>query len=190
MAVRIYMHQLELAEKALAGIKDGARIAARNAINRAMTAGKTAAIKKAAERYTIKQAKVRDKITTSKADLNRLVAKVTSRGKALRLTDYETNPKRPTPKKPQLLKVNVLRETGFQPIAGAFLAVSKRSGKMGVFVRSTKARLPIKQLFGPSIPEILGTKTVADAVEGRAQDVLNDRFNHEIGRLMRASLKR
>lgn len=190
MAVRIYTHQLEQAERYLAGVKNGARIAAMRAINRAMDSAKVMAAKSAAERYTVKQKQVNAKIRTSRATTNNLVAKVVSRGRALRLTDYQTRPGNVGKRRPKVLKVNVLRETGFQPIKGAFLAVGGKTGKLGVFARIDKARYPIKQFYGPSIPEILGTKSVSEAVETRAQDVLGDRFNHEIARLMRQGLGR
>jgi hypothetical protein len=190
MAVRIYSHQLEHAEKALAGIKNGAKIAAMHAINRAMQAGRVKAVTEATKQYTAKRKRVADTIKVSRATVDNLVAAVRSRGKAIRLADFMTNPSKPQKKRPDVLKANVLRETGFQPIKGAFIAASKRTGKLGVFIRRTKAQYPIQQLYGPSIPEILGTKTVAEAVESRAQDVLGDRFNHEIGRLLRKSMDR
>lgn len=190
MAIRIYSHQLEHAEKALAGIKNGAKIAAMNAINRAMSAGRTTAIKDAAKNYTVKQNRVAQTIKMSKARVDSLQASIRSRGKAIKLIDFQTNPSRPQKKRPDVLKANVLRSSGFQPVKGAFVAASKKTGKLGVFIRTAKERYPIQQLYGPSIPEILGTKTVAEAVESRAQEVLGDRFNHEIGRLLRKSMGR
>lgn len=184
MAVRIHAHQLDHAERVLAGSRDGARTAAMRAINRAMQAAKTEAIRKAGEQYTIKQSQVREKIRTSQARKDALVARVTSRGYALRLTDYQVKPGKPQPKKRPEVMVNVLRSTGFRPVKGAFVAKGKASGRLGVFIRQSKARLPISQLYGPSIPQILGAKRVSDAIEFRAQQMLNQRFEHEINRLL------
>lgn len=190
MAVRIHTYQLEKAERYLSEIKNGARIAAMNAINRAMKAGAVQATKTATKEYTVANAAVKAKMQTSRASVSQLQARIKSRGRALKLSDYATRPGGVRSKQPKVLKVNVLRSTGFQPIKGAFLAVGKKTGKLGVFIRQTNARYPITQLYGPSIPEILGTKNVSEAVETRAQDVLGDRFNHEISRLMRKSLGR
>ena len=190
MAVRIYTHQLEQAEKYLSEIKNGARIAAMNAINRAMRAGAVKAAKAATEHYTVSNGAVRAKIKTSRATVQQLQARITSRGRALKLTDYDTRPGKVTGKRPKVLKVNVLRSTGFQPIKGAFLAVGKKTGKLGAFIRLKDSRYPITQLYGPSIPEILGTRNVSEAVESRAEEVLGDRFNHEVARLLRKSLNK
>ncbi len=59
------------------------------------------------------------------------------------------------------------------------------SGHIGVFVRRGRARLPIDQLFGPSIPHVATeSQTLKRALEIDVTKALSDRLDHQIGRLL------
>jgi hypothetical protein len=66
---------------------------------------------------------------------------------------------------------------GFIP--GAFIA-TMRSGHVGVFKRTGKARLPIKEKFGPSIPHVFVKQGVNEAMLRVAKDRWPKNFEHEI----------
>lgn len=65
-------------------------------------------------------------------------------------------------------------------IPNAFIAVMK-SGHRGVFVRINKKRLPIRELYGPSIGKVF--YKFEDAGQERADEAFLANFEHELGRL-------
>jgi Prophage minor tail protein Z (GPZ) len=50
----------------------------------------------------------------------------------------------------------------------------------GVFVRKTKARLPIKQLWGPSIPKTFATDHITKQMESIARERFSTRMEHNL----------
>lgn len=188
MAVRIYVHQLEQAERYLKSIPNGARIAAARAINRAMLAAKTMTAKAASAEYTVKQKDVIDKIKTSKAMPGSLEARVVTRGYAIPLINYPASPKNPMPGKRKPFKTKIHRRAGFKEVPHGFIQKTKKGPLQFLMKVHSTDRYPLRVLYGPSIPQMVGSKTVSEAVETRAQDVLGDRFNHEVARLMRQGL--
>lgn len=75
--------------------------------------------------------------------------------------------------------------------AGVFVTVKRGSTKKvergftigSRFVaRKGKARLPIKGLFGPSVPQLYGNPEVMDIMEERGNEVMAERLEHEIER--------
>jgi hypothetical protein len=71
-----------------------------------------------------------------------------------------------------------------QMIAGAFIS-EMPTGHTGVYKRKGKKRLPLEQMTGPSVPEMLSAAGQSiNAVVKHAQDTLDKRLNHEIDRLL------
>lgn len=158
--------------------------AAARAINRAATAAKTEAWKQVKKEYTVKQTYVKrawDKI--SKASPGRLEAKLVSKGSVMALSYFTHKPKSVPKRRPKNPVYVQVRRDGGGHIAHAFLATMS-SGHTGIFTRATKASLPINQKFGPSVPQMLGSKTVSAFIEERATAVLNQRFEHEINAIL------
>lgn len=190
MAVRIYTYQLEQAEKYLAEIKNGARIAAMNAINRAMLAAKTKTAQAAAAEYTVKQQDVKEKIKTSRATVGNLEARVVTRGYAIPLIKFPASPKNPMPGKRKPFKSKVHKRGGFKEVKHGFIQKTKKGPLQFLMKVNSSERYPLKVLYGPAIPQMVGSRTVSEAIEKRAEEVLGDRFNHEVARLLRKSLGR
>lgn len=184
MAVQISAEQIKHAQKALRGITKGAETASMRALNRAMTAGKTVASRSASRTYEVKMAEVRKTISTSKATKGNLTANVVSRGKRIPLSEFKTKPRKPAFGQGKPFAVSVRKDTGFKQIKGAFLNRDSSTGRLEVFRRVGQARYPIHTQYGPSVPTMLGGQTVREAVEDRANEVLADRLNHEIGRML------
>lgn len=174
--------QQETAQKALYHIKNGANKAISRALNRAADSGKAEAVKRITANYTVKSGSVRNKIEIKKSSEATLRAAVLSKGRPIPLSNFKTNPSNPPKKRPKVLRAGVLKG-GLKPIKGAFLARSK-SGKALVFQRIGKARYPLKALYGPSLPSMLGTEKVSQFVEDRAKEVFDNRLGHEINRLL------
>ena len=52
--------------------------------------------------------------------------------------------------------------------------------KLHIYVRTTKKRFPIKPLFGPAIPQMMGIDDVVKKLETVAQKRLDKRLDQEI----------
>lgn len=176
--------QLERAEELLKNIPDGVLKAVVNAINRAAESARTEAVRKVRERYYVKAKDVRETIRIIKATYENQAAVIYAKGSPLTLSKFRITPSKPSTKrrkKPIIARV-VRGEGG--PIPGAFVA-RMQSGHIGVFKRAGKTRLPIQELYGPSVPQMLGHESVTEYVEEKAKEKLEERLEHEINRLLR-----
>lgn len=168
-------------ERQLGQFKNKAPLAISRALNRATANAKTNAAKKAREEYIIKASDVKNTISISKSTRNNLGATVVSKGERLGLHKFKVSPKTPRPKKPpKSLKVSVKKGSAKQ-LLHAFIA--DISGTK-VFERTSKARLPIRQLYGPAIPQMLGNVSVKDFIEKEAKNTLDKRLDHEVQRIL------
>jgi hypothetical protein len=164
-------------ERQLGQFKSKAPTAISRALNRAGANAKTNAAKKAREEYIIKASDIKNSITISKATKNSLRSKVVSSGERLGLHKFKVSPKIPRPQNPPNgLKVDVKKGSG-KKLLHAFVADINGSK---VFQRTSKARLPIQQLYGPAIPQMLGNVSVKSYIESEAVRVFDQRLIHEI----------
>ena len=53
-----------------------------------------------------------------------------------------------------------------------------------VFIRTSNKRLPIKKLYGPSIPKEMIKDQSAATFQAEAPAILDRRIEHELGRLL------
>lgn len=203
------------AQKLLVDMPKAVPKAAARAINRAAAAAKKAAWDQVKKTYTIKRARVSkawDKIT--KATASNPSATLTSRGSVMPSSYFTTKPKNPPKRRPRNPVYVQVRHDGGGPISGAFVARMK-SGHTGVFHRMqegtrgkifqymdggeprqkirgvglTKGIAAIEQNYGPSVPQMLGSKSVSAFIEERASEVLNQRFEHEINAILNGVTK-
>ncbi|GAV24804.1 hypothetical protein ciss_07370 [Carboxydothermus islandicus] len=182
--ITVSAEQMKRAELLLKGIPKGVEKAVAAALNRAAEGARTVAIKKVRERYYIKAKDVRDTIEIKKATISNPVALIRASGSPIALSKFRITPSAPPAKrrkKPIIARV-VRGEGG--PIKGAFVA-RMQSGHIGVFRRIGKERLPITELYGPSVPQMLGHETVTEYVEQIARERLESRLEHEINRILR-----
>ncbi len=116
------------------------------------------------------------------------------KGKRVKLTNIAT---RKTTRRRMAgggVRYKILKSGGTKTIPSAFLGAGKinkgkrkgeLSGHTGVFVRRGRARLPIDQLFGPSIPHVATeSATLKRALKIDVTKSLSDRLDHQIGRLL------
>lgn len=176
------VEKIERAERLLEQIPGAAPKAMARAINRATESTRTEAARKVRSMYYISQKDVTSTIKINKASPSDLSAMVLSRGNLIALTRFRVTPKKPQPKRKKEIMVRVKRGGGGS-IKKAFVAKMK-SGHVGVFKRAGKRRYPIDQLYGPSIPEMIGNPRVSGWVEEKASERLDQRLDHEIKRLL------
>lgn len=167
-------------QRRLGQFKNKAPTVISRALNRAASNAKTNAVKKAKEEYEVKSTDVRSTIQITKSNRNQLGAMVTSTSTKLPLHKFKVSPKTPRPRNPQRLKVAV-KKSGLKELMHAFVA-NVNGNK--VFERETSSRLPIKQLFGPSVPEMLGNRDVKSYIEDEAVRIFDRRLDHEINRVL------
>jgi hypothetical protein len=74
-------------------------------------------------------------------------------------------------------------QSGRGSIAHAFIATMPKSGHTGVFMRRTRRRLPIYELFGPSLPHVIQKPAVVQAVATQAVQAFTANLDHEIAYL-------
>lgn len=162
----------------LDGIKNAMPKAISRAINRAMTAAKTEASKQARQEYIIKAAGIKATFTTRKATSSKLLGEVKSTGKTIKLGDFYAK----QGKKGLIAKVK--KGSTSQKISGAFIGTSHK-GFTGVMKRQTSASYPLEVLYGPSIPQMLGSPKISEQIQTRAAEMLNDRLEHEINNIFK-----
>lgn len=168
-------------EQQLGQFKSKAPTVIARALNRAAANAKTNAGKKVRETYIVKTSDIKNSINISKATKSSLGAKVVSRGERLGLHKFKVSPKAPRPKNPpNALKAAVKKGSGKQ-ILHAFVADINGAK---VFERTSSARLPIRMLYGPAIPQMLGNVSVKNYIETEASNVFNQRLEHEVNNIL------
>ncbi|WP_088227790.1 phage tail protein [Desulfosporosinus sp. FKB] len=179
--ITIDAEKLKEVEERLGSFKNKAPNVIARALNRAAQNARTNAVKKVREDYQIKAGDVRSTIKITQANRTTLGAVVKSTGERIPLIKFKVSPSNPRPKKPpSVLKVQV-KKTGLKEIVGAFVADINGNK---VFRRTGKSRLPIEQLYGPAVPQMLGSSSVRQFVESEASKMFDQRLDHEIQRIL------
>lgn len=147
--------------KALTRIEQRAPIAIARALNRAMTSARVVVGQAVAKDMGIKASDARSGIRINLATATRHAASLSASPKRLPLEKFGAN---------QTARgVTYRNQGGRKRIDHAFLA-TMASGHRGAFLRKGKARLPIRELFGPSIWQ--SAVTHIDAGRARAEEQL------------------
>ncbi|WP_425057622.1 hypothetical protein SCACP_21390 [Sporomusa carbonis] len=201
--IELSAEQLERAQKLLGHIPGAVPKAIANAINRAAEGGRTDAVKKTREVYTISPSRIRETMEIRKAQTSNLSAAVISRGQPRALSYFKIKPSKPTKRRPKDGVYAQVKYGAGGIIAKSFVA-KMANGHIGVFNRSavkymkdqgprpkkrgagnTKGRFAIDQHYGPSVPQMLGNQSVIKFVEEGAKRRLDERLDHEINRILR-----
>lgn len=158
------------------------------ALNKVADQVKTAASREMRDAgYKLKVSDIKKQLKVYRATSGNLTARVVAAGRPIALIQYGA---RQTAKG---VSVEVLH--GRKSIAGAFIATMP-NGHKGVFVRvgskhkkvmknghSIWSGLPIKELFGPSVPDGLASKAVQDALQRLIEDKFPEILQQQIKRL-------
>lgn len=187
---------IEDVERRLGNLKAKAPAVVARAINRAVTNAKKNMAKETSDKYFISSGNVRSTIRTTKASQSRLEAAAISSGAGIALSKFKVNPgttvkqkgKKVRSRSPKVYKAGVEKAGGVKPLDGnpkAFIAVMRRSGHVGVFERESGDSLPIKQLYGPSVPQMIKNEEIMKKINDEANKTLQKRIDAEIANLLR-----
>ena len=150
-------------------------------LNRVAANVKTNIGRKTRELYIVKAKDISNTMTIKKATQSIMNAFVKSKGQKVPLDKFKVSPSTPRPANPpSSLKVAVKKD-GTKDLLHAFVA--NINGNK-VFQREGKSRLPIKRLFGPAIPQMVGNQEVRQYVEKEAAAMYQKRLAHEIKRVI------
>lgn len=147
------------------------------AINRSAASAQTAAVRVISRDLGARARDVRDKVRLTPARSNALEATLTATGRRIPLISFRA--RGPEPSRGRGGGVAYVMRGSRQRLPHAFIA-TMRSGHRGVFRRIGVARLPVIELFGPSIPQVLARRAIQNAVLTRYSEVLPGNLQHEI----------
>jgi hypothetical protein len=179
--------QLERAQAFLAGVAGAAEKATARALNRAAQVGREAAISAITERYAVRPADVREKITLTAARHDSLGVTVTARSGSLALGYFPHSPSAAAtggPGKP-VLRAEVVRGQT-KDVGGAFVAAI--GGKPRIMfrtgARSRTGKTSFKSVYTVPIGAMLGVERVREYVEARALEALDKQLDRELDRVL------
>lgn len=169
---------LDHATKLLAGISGGIQKAAESALYRAATSGKASAAKEVGKNYFLKSSDFK-KYTKSSQHVqksgNEISIGLNFRGYHVPLIRFNSKIT-----SNGLYKVKVRRDSTGGTLRHVFRATMS-SGHIGLFERSGKERLPIKQKMGPSVPQMMKVNSnLANSVGNNVREVFEKRMEHEV----------
>lgn len=176
------------------------------ALTRGLMAGKTAASKTARETYHISTGDFKSsgymKYNSVSQSEDGIIGSIEFSGGVIPLIQYKVSPS--TPKQGKTPSAAVLKASSLVPFArkkDTFVAQMK-TGHIGIFERRenvysgkryttktgkvgrNKHNQAIKELLSPSVPQMVSNAVVLETVEDRVNEVINQRIEHEIERLL------
>lgn len=193
--------ELEKAQKLLGGIENGVKRAITSAINHSLGKAKTKLKKKITQEYYIKSSDVEKTLSIKKANYSTLAGTISSRSKRTSLTKLKIK-KSGTSILSGVRKSNGIKLLrGKDELFGKPFTAKMKNGHTGVFQRKTKQRIgvgmgssseqenPIQELYTLSIPQMAGEKGVQKYIEEEAEKMVNERFEHEVERILKGHVK-
>lgn len=199
---------LERAERLLAGIPGGVEKAVRSAMARSASHLKTQSSRISRERYDIKAANIRDaeNAKISYSYQNGVQAHIIFAGQRIPLYRFNGaspgTPTRDTSERGPVMAGSdhwrfwapsipahghVLKSTSPALFRHAFVARMK-SGHTGIYERTggmtSNDKDKIEELFGPSVPQMLGQREVAEKLAAETMEKFEERLDHEINAIL------
>lgn len=189
---KIEVSGVEEIEQRLGAFKSKAPLVVSRAINRAVSNIRKNMGKEVPQRYYVSSGTVRGTIRTLNASKSSLSGAVVSSGSPIALSKFKVSPNRGVKRtkkgfSPGVYSAGVEKSGGLKPLSGdpkAFIADMK-SGHTGVWNRVSSKRLPIKQLYGPSVPQMAKNEEIMVKINKEAGETLEKRINAEINNILR-----
>lgn len=177
----------KLAQDSLQHLPKAAGKALARAVNRALEGARTDAIKKICAEYSVRPVDVRKTLHIVRATPEKPEAHILSSGSAIPLIKFRVSPSKPPQQKHKKIgeRKNVVAGVKFgtaTPFPYSFVA-KVGNGHVGVFSRVAGESLPIKQKWGPSVPQMLGSEAVLKYIEEQAKGRLEKELRHQINYL-------
>lgn len=191
---------VEEVQARLGKFKNQAPLVLSRAINRAIQNVKKNMGKETSARYYVSSSDVKETVKVIKASKGSLKAAAISAGDGIALSKFKVSPNTPVKyrgasRSPRVYKAGVKKSGGLKPLDGnpkSFIAIMKNSSKSegasdhtGVWTRKSGKSLPIKQLYGPSIPQIVKNEDIMSKINKDASETLQKRIDAEIKNILR-----
>ena len=168
---------LRVIENRLGAFKNKAPSIMSQAINRATVTFNKVLAKETREEYHIKAKTIKKSLTVKKASRHSLGAEIKSIGGRLSIRDYKSTPTK-EPRRRTTVKVAV-RKDGPKLLLHAF--VSETMGNH-IFERKGRARLPIRKIKGPAVPQLLKNRETVKLANKEALKTYKKRVDHGVDR--------
>ncbi len=194
------------AERLLAGIPGGIEKAARQSINDALAAGRTAVSVGIRQQYTVKSSTIKETIRVKKASQRRLQGELQSKGETLSTRHFRHSPSGEATtgnnRKPIRVTIKKGKSTKFK--TGFLWNGGYETGKHSIYVRTGEKRKAtkgyhagknykveaLKKSTSPSVPQMAGESNVSEYVQERVGDVFESRMSHHTRRLLGKRVKK
>ncbi len=156
--------------------------AASTAINRTAKKVRTVARRDVAKRMGLKQKDVKASFKLQKSTQFTLTATITATGKPINLIKF-VSPGRRNPNASRKKAGVKAKAWGKQKIyPGTFIGDAQTSGAPRVFKRTGAGRLPIKAVFGPSVPSVFVDDAVERGLRKKATEEFRKEFDRDLAR--------
>jgi hypothetical protein len=169
---------VNLTSKMLNTIGQEAREAAVRSLNESAQDVKKRAIEVISSGYNIKPEAVESRLKVKDARENNLQSEIRASGSKIELIEFSSMA--------AASGVTVLVKTSHgrklvhpQAAASKGFIATPASGKTGIFVRQTDKRYPIRRLFGPSIPQLFGSKDIVRDLSSYAEEQIEHHIDEE-----------
>jgi acyl-CoA hydrolase len=181
--VELTDEQIKKAKSMLRHLPGQANKVLARSINRAMENARANTVKAVRSQYTVAAGEVRKTLRVRRANAKNLTAMVTSAGKPLPLISFKTNPKTVNGRRRTPIRV-AQRHGSPSTFDRAFIARARSGGELNVYERVGKKRLPMRIMWGPSVPQMVENDWVIEDIAQSARDTMNVRLDHEINRVL------
>lgn len=172
-------------ELALANVKNGMPRAVTRAINRTLTTVRAQAARDVAADIGVPIRQVADRMVITKARFEVPAGRIRISGRRLRLIDLRASG--PEPSRGKGRGVSYSLGGARRRIERAFIATMRSGHRMVAKRKPGAPRLPIVELYGPSIPRVAGKKAIRDAMHALGLKTLERNLQHEV-RFLRAGV--
>lgn len=170
----------------LAGIENADKKVLKPAMARGLIAGKAAAGKAVRQTYHISASDFNRygymKYNSVSPSSNGIIGSIEYSGGVIPLIRFKVSPN--VPKYRETPSAAVLKASSLVAFArkhNVFVQQMK-SGHIGIFERKQGGK--IKELLSPAVPQMVGNDEVMSIIENRVNEVINQRIDHEIERLL------
>ncbi len=147
------------------------------ALNRALDKVATETGREVRKIYNVKASAVRNALRKTKATSKSLSARMLVEGARLGLIEFDARWRRGMPIG---ASVKIKVAGGRKNVQGAFIATNRHTGYTGVFRRTGRTRMPIRNLRSISIPQAIMNKLVLAALETVAVETFNKNFEQQV----------
>lgn len=184
--IRIGSDQVRKAELFLDSMGDAARTGVVRSLNRAIYGVRTDGVAQVREQYNISASDARRSFYIRKANFTSLEATARSSGRRVNLMAFGARPKLPTRRRVPPVGVSAEVIRGRRKVyPGTFVGRGQRSGKVMVFRREGRERLPVESVTRLAVPQMLGSVRINEAVQAGAVVRFEKNLDHEIDFLLR-----